>query len=359
MSIFPRAAGFSIHRSGKQNLVFLLLWALCFAISAQSLLASQDQDAPPQQQDVQQSPGQLQQLVAPIALYPDSLVSQILAASTYPEQVVEADRWMQAHPALQGEALGQAVDQQPWDPSIKAVTAFPSVLGSMDKNLSWTSSLGDAYYNQQSDVMAAVQAMRQRAQAAGNLQSQPQETVTTQDSDISIEPADPDEVYVPAYDPWVVYGDPVAPWMGWYPYPGIWFGGPNLYFGAYFGIGWYRGYGWGWNHWGVDWRGRSVLYDHNRFHSSSTTFYNRNAFDRGGVERFDRRESDNHPVEPPRAFNGDTRAARGYAEPRGESGMRSNAFSGYGHGGEERSFSSRGSESFGGGGGFHGGGGRR
>ena len=165
MNIVRCAAGFSIHRSGKQNLVSLLLWALCFAISPQSLLASQDRNVPPQRQDAQQSPGQLEQLVAPIALYPDSLVSQILAASTYPEQVVEADRWVQAHPALLGEALGQAVDQQPWDPSIKALTAFPSLLGSMDKNLSWTSSLGDAYYNQQSDVMAAVQAMRQKAQA--------------------------------------------------------------------------------------------------------------------------------------------------------------------------------------------------
>jgi hypothetical protein len=121
MNIFRRTAGFSIHRLGKQNLVSLLLWALCLAISPQSLLAGQDQDVPPQQQDVQQGPGQLQQLVAPIALYPDSLVSQILAASTYPEQVVEADRWVQAHPALQGEALGQAVDQQPWDPSIKVI----------------------------------------------------------------------------------------------------------------------------------------------------------------------------------------------------------------------------------------------
>ena len=149
MNIVRCAAGFSIHRSGKQNPLSLFLWALCLAISPQSLLASQDQDLPPQQQDVQLGSGLLQQLVAPIALYPDSLVSQILAASAYPEQVVGTDRWVQGHPAFQGEALGQAVDQQPWDPSIKALTAFPSVLRSMDKNLSWTSSLGDAYYNQQ------------------------------------------------------------------------------------------------------------------------------------------------------------------------------------------------------------------
>jgi hypothetical protein len=158
----------------------------------------------------QQTPEQLQQLVAPIALYPDSLVAQILAASTFPEQVVEADRWVQAHPDLKGDALGKAVDQQPWDPSVKALTAFPSVLGNMDKNLSWTSSLGDAYYNQQQDVMDAVQVMRQRAEQAGNLKTTPQQTVTTQGSTISIEPANPDVVYVPAYDPWLVYGGPIG-----------------------------------------------------------------------------------------------------------------------------------------------------
>src|SRR6202021_3383320 len=103
----------------------------------------------------------------------------------------------------------QAVDQERWDPSVKALTAFPSVLGNMDKNLSWTSSLGDAYYNQQQDVMDAVQVMRQRAQAAGNLQSTPQQTVQDQDSTIVIQPTSTDVVYVPAYDPWLAYGDPL------------------------------------------------------------------------------------------------------------------------------------------------------
>src|SRR5208283_5450968 len=153
---------------------------------------AQDTQAPPQSGQAppyaQQTPEQLQRLVAPIALYPDSLVSQILAASTFPEQVVEADRWVQAHPDLKGEDLGKAVDQQPWDPSVKALTAFPSVLGNMDKNLSWASSLGDAYYNQQQDVMDAVQVMRQRAQQAGNLKTTPQQTVSTQGSTIVIQP---------------------------------------------------------------------------------------------------------------------------------------------------------------------------
>src|SRR5277367_3819579 len=169
-------------RLGKQILVSLLSLALLFAAWPRNLWASQYQDVPAPPQDAQppqpppytqETPEQLQQLVAPIALYSDSLVSQILAASTFPEQVVEADRWVQGHPELKGDALGQAVNQQTWDPSVKALTAFPSVLGNMDKNLSWTSSLGDAYYNQQQDVMAAVQVMRRRAQAAGNLKSTP------------------------------------------------------------------------------------------------------------------------------------------------------------------------------------------
>ena len=177
---------------GKQILVSLLSLALLFATWPQNLSAYQDAQAPASPAQAaqappytQQTPEQLQQLVAPIALYPDSLVAQILAASTFPEQVVEADRWVQAHPDLKGDALGQAVDQQPWDPSVKALAAFPSVLGNMDKNLSWTSSLGDAYYNQQQDVMDAVQVMRQKAEQAGNLKTTPQQTVTTQDSTIS------------------------------------------------------------------------------------------------------------------------------------------------------------------------------
>src|ERR1700745_2690834 len=111
----------------------------------------------------QQSPQELQQLVAPIALYPDTLVAQILAASTYPTQIVEADRWMQSHSNLKGEELAKEVDKQDWDSSVKAVAQFPSVLENMDKNLSWTSSLGEAYVNQPQDVTDAVQTLREEA----------------------------------------------------------------------------------------------------------------------------------------------------------------------------------------------------
>ena len=387
MNIFGRAAGFSGFRPSKPMLISLLSLALLFATLPMSLPA-QDAPAPAQEAQApdtpaqappytQQTPEELQRLVAPIALYPDSLVAQILAASTFPEEVVEADRWVQANPDLKGDALGKAVDQQPWDPSVKALAAFPAVLGNMDKNLSWTSSLGDAYYNQQPDVMDAVQVMRRKAQDAGALKTTPQEVVKAEGPNIDIEPADPDVVYVPAYDPWSVYGYPVVAWPGWYPYPGIWFGGPYLSFGIGFPIGWYGGFGWGWGHWGFNWGGRYAMYNHGRYYSGSRTFYNRGSYYRGGGQRgvernVQRGMSGNRGGVNARAgatarpFEGNRQAARGYAEPRGQSGTRSGAFSGYGHGGQTKSYSSRGSASVsggaahgGGGGGSHGGGGGR
>jgi hypothetical protein len=369
MNIIESAPRCSRPLSSRQFLASLLSLALLFAAWPQNLLATQDAQATAQTPQgapyAQQTPEQLQQLVAPIALYPDSLVAQILAASTFPEQVVEADRWVQAHPDLKGDALGQAVDQQPWDPSVKALAAFPSVLGNMDKNLSWASSLGDAYYNQEQDVMDAVQVMRQKAEESGNLKTTPQQTVTSQGPTIVIQPADPEVVYVPAYDPWVVYGGPIVAWPGWYPYPGIWYGGPYLSFGGGFGIGFFGGYGWGWGRWGFDWHNHYAIYNHDRYYSHSRTFYNRNTFYRGGGDRgrgFDGhgggdrgRGFDGHGAGG-RPFNGDRQAARGYAQPHGQSGVRSGAFSGYDHGGQTRGFSARGNSSLGGGGGFHGGG---
>ncbi len=393
-SPLTRASALATSRWAKKLRMSALALALSCAAFPQNLSAFQDDQESQQPAQTAQAPqapaytpqsaDQLQQLVAPVALYPDSLVAQILAASTFPAQIVEADRWVQDHSDLKGDALAQAVDQQPWDPSVKALTAFPSVLANMDKNLSWTSSLGDAYYNQQQDVMNAIQVMRQKAQDSGNLKSTPQQTVEQQDSSIVIQPADPQVVYVPAYDPWLVYGYPITPWPYWYPTPGIWFGGPYLSFGVGFGVGYYGGYGWGWNNWGADWRGRGVIYNNNRYYSRSTTFYNRNNYYRAGGEHGV--ANNVHAAAPggggaygrggagvyngagaaPKPFNGDSRAARGfgYSQPQGqqndsrtENGMSSGALSGYDHGGESRSYSSRGAESFGGGGGSRGGGG--
>ena len=181
--------------------------------------------------------------------------------------------------------LAQAVDQKTWDPSVKALTAFPSVLGNMDKNISWTSSLGDAYYNQQQDVMDAIQVMRQKAQDGRQLKTTPTADRAVERFDDRDSPADPQVVYVPAYDPWVDLWRPIVAWPGWYPYPGIWYGGPYLSFGVGFGIGWYGGYGWGWSRWGFDWHNHYAVFNHTRYISHSTVFYNRDAYYRGGVAR--------------------------------------------------------------------------
>jgi hypothetical protein len=336
----------------KKSLSVLLSCCLVLASAPGGLAAQADQSAPQAPiQAAQQTPEELQQLVAPIALYPDALVAQILAAATYPDQIVEADRWLQQHTDLEGEELGKEVDKQPWDPSVKALVEFPSVLANMDKNLSWTSSLGDAYVNQQQDVMNAVQGMRDRAEKAGNLKSTSQEKVSKQGKTIVIEPADPEVVYVPEYDPWLVYGEPIGVWPGWYWYPGLFFDGPGIMFGLGFGIGFFGGFGWGWGHWGYDWHHHGVLFDRHDYVSHSRVFANRNSFNRAG------------------GFHGGSfSGARGFGgSQHGFAGTHSGAFSGFNHGGVARGFSSRGQTSFGGGfhgggfggGGFHGGGGGR
>src|ERR1700758_1455908 len=206
----------------KRYLSLILAGVLVLATAPAGLAAPADQSTPPPPvQPAQQSPAQLQQLVAPIALYPDELVAEVLAAATYPDQVVEADRWLQENESLQGKQLADAVNKQPWDSSVKALTEFPSVLANMDKNLSWTSSLGEAYMNQQQDVMDAVQVMRQRAETAGNLKNNSQQKVKKQGKTIIIEPADTQVVYVPTYDPWLVYGSPLGVWPGGDAYPGL------------------------------------------------------------------------------------------------------------------------------------------
>jgi Protein of unknown function (DUF3300) len=341
-----------IMGASKRILVVLLCCSLVGFTAHADPFGSIDQsnDQPPAAL-VQQSPQELQQLVAPIALYPDALVAQILAASTYPTQIVEADRWMQRHTELKGDKLAKEVDKQDWDPSVKAMTQFPSVLENLDKNLSWTSSLGEAYASQPDDVTSAVQVMRREAQNAGHLNSNEQERVTAQGNTIVIEPANPDVVYVPAYDPWLVYGAPMVAYPGWYPVPGIFWDGIGLSFGIGFGIGFFGGFGWGWGHWGYDWHGHRAFFDHHAFVSHSREFghegfnhgdFAHAGFGRGGFNR-----------------GGGFHGSSGF---RGQSGMRSGAFSGFDHGGNVRGFSARGRSSFGGGGfhggGFHGGGGR-
>ena len=153
---------------------------------------------------------QLNQLVAPIALYPDSLVAQVLTAATYPQQVGSADEWLHQNMGLPPGERAQIANTMPWDPSVKALTAFPSVLDNLARNYAWTSSLGNAYYNQPGDVMNAVQAMRFQAQRSGALVSNPQQRVYMDAGEIIIAPVNPAVVYVPYYNPWRVWAPGVV-----------------------------------------------------------------------------------------------------------------------------------------------------
>ncbi len=228
------------------------------------------------------SPDQLDNLVAPIALYPDPLLGQVLAASTYPLEIVEAQQWLQQNGNLQGSQLVDAAKQQNWDPSVQALVVFPDALQLLSNDVRWTTDLGNAFLAQQADVMSAVQTMRARASANGRLATNPQQVVTTDtqgdQSAIEIQPANPQVIYVPVYDPAYVWGPPV-----WGAYPDLWypdgfgfgFGfSPAIYVGGFF-PGWAGWGGWGW---GCGWFGGG-LYGNGLF--VNTAFFNRYGF-RGG-----------------------------------------------------------------------------
>lgn len=216
---------------------------------------------------------QLEQLVAPIALYPDNLIAMVLAASTYPTQVIEADHWRQAQGNAPADQIATEAEAQQWDASVKALTAFPQVLEQMDQNLQWTTALGNAYFNQPQDVMEAVQVMRQRAQAAGNLQSTPQETVGYYQGNIALYPASPQVVYVPTYNPWTVYGQPVSPYPGFSLFAalGSFFGSSPIQWGLGIAMSAFSHTPWGWLTWGLNWLTQSVLFHQSNYYSNSHT----------------------------------------------------------------------------------------
>lgn len=235
------------------------------------------------------TPEQLEQLVSPIALYPDSLIGQVLAASTYPTQVVEAERFMQQNPNLTGDALATQVNPQPWDPSVRSLCQFPSVLQMMSTNLPWTTQLGGAYYTQPQDVLHAIQVLRRRAMQAGTLKSTSQQRVVMQEAPsgggqpqvgqqpqvIVIQPAQSNVVYVPEYNPTTVYGAPM-------PQPPGYTGSQMMMAGVVAGV---VGFGAGMltsslinngnNNWGTNWYGGHVVYNRNVFVSNSNYFVGR------------------------------------------------------------------------------------
>lgn len=244
---------------------------------------------------------QLDSLVAPIALYPDPLLAQTLAASTYPLEIVQLQQWMAKNPNLTGQPLAQAAAQQPWDPSVQAMAAFPDVVKNMSENIQWTTNLGNAFLAQESAVMDAVQRMRARAQNNGKLESTSQQIVQTRTVDnrpiIEIQQADPQVVYVPAYDPTVVYG--AAP--AYYPYPPIvypsWYSssaywpgaalafGTGIALGAFWGNGgwgWRPGWGWGRGDVNIN-RNNAFVRNSNFYRGTTGNAWRHNAAHRGNV----------------------------------------------------------------------------
>jgi len=243
------------------------------SLAAQQAAPTAQQPATAAEKPKLKSPEQLDSLVAPIALYPDPLLAQVLAASTYPLEIVQAQRWFKANPKLTGEDLTKAAAKQPWDPSVQALVAFPSALKLLDENVQWTTDLGNAFLDQQSEVMDAVQRMRKKAKDGGKLDSTKEQKVEVKVIEnkniIEIKPADPQVIYVPSYNPTVVYGPPV------YAYPPIYY--PPYPTGAVvataavsFGVGVMMGAMWsgcchGGYGWGAGWGGNNNITINNNF----------------------------------------------------------------------------------------------
>jgi len=207
--------------------------------------SAQPQDASANQAVPKIPDDQLNSLVAPIALYTDPLLGQVLVASTYPLEIIQLQQWLEKHKDLKGNALVAAVEKEDWDPSIQGLAALPDAVKQLAENIKWTTDLGNAFLAQQSDVMDAVQRMRMKAKGAGNLKSNEQQKVETKTIEsktvVVIQQANPQVVYVPVYNPVVVFGPPI------YPYPAIYYPPPAYYAGAAigFGVGIAIGAAWG------------------------------------------------------------------------------------------------------------------
>ena len=224
-------------------------------------------------------PDQLDSLIAPIALYPDPLLAQVLAASTYPLELVQLQQWLDKNKTLKDKALADAVAKQPWDPSVQSMAGLPDVVKRLTNDIQWTTDLGNAFLGQQNDVMDAVQRMRKKAEGTGNLKSNEQQKVETKVVEskqvIVIEQSNPQVVYVPSYNPTVVYGAPPYPYPPIaYPPPGYYAAGMAISFGVGIAMGAAMGGGWGW---GCGWGGGN-----NNITINNNNNYNRNTNINGG-----------------------------------------------------------------------------
>jgi hypothetical protein len=327
-------------RCGKAVLALAIILATPLVAAAQSTDAQPSPSSSPSSDQTLLKPEQLEALVAPIALYPDALLANMLAASTYPLEVVEADRWVKDHKKLKGDQLKAEVDKQAWDDSVKALVATPTVLDMMSDKLDWTKSLGDAVLAQQPDVMDAIQRLRQKAQANNKLVSTKQQKVTVQTQEnkqvIVIEPTDPDTMYVPYYDPAVAYGTwPYADYPPYYwGYPSY-IGAGVIAAGLAFGTGWALAR-WG-NYWGggFNWGNRNLYvnhfnrntnWTHNSIHRQGVRYNNANVAQRfgnnnlraGTAERMDFRGRGGQQVLNPAGDRGRTGDRAGRTERSGD-----------------------------------------
>ncbi len=275
------------HSNPRSNYVRFLVAVLCALLIAPGdawvYARPAYQDAASQGQEASKIPNdQLDSLVAPVALYPDPLLAQVLAASTYPLELVQLQQWLAKHPDLKGQALTDAVEKEDWDPSVQAMSAFPDLVKQLVEGIKWTTDLGNAFLAQQSDVMDAVQRMRKKAQDAGNLKSTEQQKVETKVVEtktvVVIEQANPQIVYVPSYNPVVVYGPPVYPYPPiYYPPPSYYAAGVAIAFGVGLAVGsYYRG-GWGW---GCGWGHSNVNININ---NNYVRHYNNTNINRGNI----------------------------------------------------------------------------
>ena len=268
--------------------------ALLFVAEDGRLPAQQAPQTPPPSEAL--GSNQLDDLVAPIALYPDPLLSQIMVASTYPLELVQAFQWLGRNPGLAGSGVTLAAQQQNWDPSIQALVVFPDLVKRLNQDITWTTNLGNAFLSQQADVMDSVQRMRLKAQQAGKLSSTSQETVTTTNDSgqpvIDIEPSNPQVIYLPNYDPAYIWGPSLYyPYASWFYPPGYYGFGIGINMGFYFGGGWGGWGGWGWH---PGWGGHNIMVNNSFVHRynfnsrgsaslSGTSAWAHNASHREGV----------------------------------------------------------------------------
>jgi len=273
---------FQIHSFRKLLAVICALALTPGEINLLSRSVAQPADA-----EVSIPPDQLDSLVAPIALYPDPLLSQTLVASTYPLEIIQLQQWLEKNQNLKDQALADAVKKQNWDPSIQAMAAFPDVVKNLADNIKWTTDLGNAFLAQQNDMMDAVQRMRKKAQDKGNLKSTDQQKVETKVVEnkqvIVVEQSSPEVVYVPSYNPTVVYGAPAYPYPPIaYPPPGYYAAGMALSFGVGVAMGAAWGGGWGWN---TGWGGHNNVYINNNNNFVRNSNRNINNVNRNNLNR--------------------------------------------------------------------------